>query len=627
MIFRAIKSKKSKTGCGQGNVGRPIRCVMAIVGVVLAVCAMGAMGACDAREQVLSDDFFAYASKGEPFTFGAFEQDADANNGKEPLEWIVMANDSGTVLAISKYVLSMRSYDSSEDPQQATWETSTLRTWLNGDFYDEAFSDDEKALICRLNLENRDGILYRTPGGENTVDNVFIPSDDDVAAYIEDRGFSDASYVKYKAMALTRFLNENPSKESLMYTTSTASASKVTFDISQVEMSDEDKALLEQYYDATTLPTAWWLRTPGEEPGTAMLVASLQGSASYGNVQDQHGVRPAIVLAKDAAFGRSDEANAEPDGVVDGTSSAEFERDDAGMRQINFSDGNVLSIAEDGTAECASFWTDGPEWPAMAKTIAGDGIIVGLTEEGKVLVFAEGENPYLVDTLPLEGIVDIAICDEARSSSNQANTGCILALSDTDTLYASMVGGYGWKEDGIVSIAASDDKYAAVRADGTVSYAQFESGDYSDVDTWQDIVQIACGDDFIAGLKRDGSVVVAGGCLPASLKKAPVRVTSNALGNRSIEFDTSDWDDVVAIAAGSNHLVGLMRDGSVLADGLNTYGQTDVADWRGVTRIDASENATVGFLDDGSVIVAGKDTRDTHRQLAGTFDRLYEDYF
>ena len=37
--------------------------------------------------------------------------------------------------------------------------------------------------------------------------------------------------------------------------------------------------------------------------------------------------------------------------------------------------------------------------------------------------------------------------------------------------------------------------------------------------------------------------------------------------------------DIVEIAAGSHHTVGLKSDGTVVAVGLNNYGQCDVTDW------------------------------------------------
>jgi len=41
----------------------------------------------------------------------------------------------------------------------------------------------------------------------------------------------------------------------------------------------------------------------------------------------------------------------------------------------------------------------------------------------------------------------------------------------------------------------------------------------------------------------------------------------------------SRWRDIVAIAAGTAHTVGLRRDGTVVATGSNSHGQLEVGAW------------------------------------------------
>ncbi|WP_309107580.1 RCC1 domain-containing protein [Arthrobacter sp.] len=42
----------------------------------------------------------------------------------------------------------------------------------------------------------------------------------------------------------------------------------------------------------------------------------------------------------------------------------------------------------------------------------------------------------------------------------------------------------------------------------------------------------------------------------------------------------ASWTDVVAVAAGSTHTLGLRADGSVLAAGNNDDGQCDTTSWQ-----------------------------------------------
>ena len=64
------------------------------------------------------------------------------------------------------------------------------------------------------------------------------------------------------------------------------------------------------------------------------------------------------------------------------------------------------------------------------------------------------------------------------------------------------------------------------------------------------------------------------------------------------------------IAAGGTHTVGLKKDGTVVAVGLNSEGQCDVSEWRDIVMIAAGSYHTVGLKSDGTV-VAGPATTGT----------------
>ena len=64
------------------------------------------------------------------------------------------------------------------------------------------------------------------------------------------------------------------------------------------------------------------------------------------------------------------------------------------------------------------------------------------------------------------------------------------------------------------------------------------------------------------------------------------------------QCDVSGWIDIVAIAAGTNHTIGLKSDGTVVAVGWNEYGQCNVSDWRDIVAIAAGCAHTVGLKSD-----------------------------
>jgi uncharacterized repeat protein (TIGR02543 family) len=72
--------------------------------------------------------------------FGTYEQDNNLANGAEDIEWLVLEKKDGKALLLSKYALVTKPYN--EEDTDVTWESCTLRSWLNGEFY-KAISDHE----------------------------------------------------------------------------------------------------------------------------------------------------------------------------------------------------------------------------------------------------------------------------------------------------------------------------------------------------------------------------------------------------------------------------------------------------------------------------------------------------
>ena len=112
---------------------------------------------------------------GETVFFGNYEQDNNTKNGKEEIEWLVLAKENDRILVISKYALDNQPYHTVE-LQQVTWETSTLRKWLNSDFLDAAFSTNEQAMILTVTVSADKNPDYDTKPGISTNDQVFLLS-------------------------------------------------------------------------------------------------------------------------------------------------------------------------------------------------------------------------------------------------------------------------------------------------------------------------------------------------------------------------------------------------------------------------------------------------------------------
>ena len=118
-------------------------------------------------------------SVGEYITYGHYEQDSNKTNGKESIEWLVLAKEGAKVLLISRYGLDTRQYHDS-DPYP-TWEKSDIRWWLNGTFLNEAFTAEEQAGIVTTTVRTPGYISYS--GGADTQDQIWLLSRDEAEKY------------------------------------------------------------------------------------------------------------------------------------------------------------------------------------------------------------------------------------------------------------------------------------------------------------------------------------------------------------------------------------------------------------------------------------------------------------
>ena len=135
------------------------------------------------------------AKVGDYVFFGAYEQDNNTSNGKEDVEWLVLEVKDGKALVISKYALDCKPYDTSGTG--VTWETCTLRRWLNNDFINAAFSAEEKAIIPTVTVSADKNPEYSTNPGNATQDQVFLLSITEANTYFSSDSARQCKPTKY----------------------------------------------------------------------------------------------------------------------------------------------------------------------------------------------------------------------------------------------------------------------------------------------------------------------------------------------------------------------------------------------------------------------------------------------
>ena len=113
-----------------------------------------------------SSNPFKSANLGDYVKFGSYPQTSNGQN--KLIEWQVLSIENNKMLVISRYGLDAKRFDSSSN----VWANSEIRKWLNGDFYNNVFSEDEKKVINFSNLLD-----------VGTSDNVFLLSKKEAEKY------------------------------------------------------------------------------------------------------------------------------------------------------------------------------------------------------------------------------------------------------------------------------------------------------------------------------------------------------------------------------------------------------------------------------------------------------------
>lgn len=201
---------------------------------------------------------------GDIITFGSYPFYKDGR--EKAIDWIILDIDAdNNALLISDYALDNVSYF--KQLEDVTWETSSIRQWLNNDFLNMAFTLEEASKILATNVENKDNQQFKIKGGNNTRDKVFLLSIEESEKYF------------------------NNNEERIAYPTPYAmSYNSVNGDLS-VDVNHFNKNRRGSCW--------WWLRSPGFKPDHA-------ASVDYGGLvfvmgfhvlfADYGAVRPALKI-------------------------------------------------------------------------------------------------------------------------------------------------------------------------------------------------------------------------------------------------------------------------------------------------------------------------------------------
>lgn len=97
------------------------------------------------------------------------------------MDWRILDKQKDKTLLIKDKAMGDLFFQ--EGDASCTWETSSIRNWLNTTFLEENFSDAEIAAIPASAVPASDNPVYHTSGGKDTVDQVFLLSSEEVKKY------------------------------------------------------------------------------------------------------------------------------------------------------------------------------------------------------------------------------------------------------------------------------------------------------------------------------------------------------------------------------------------------------------------------------------------------------------
>ena len=136
-------------------------------------------------------------------------------------DWRVLEERDNKALLLSEKVIDLQKYHNVFE--NVTWADSTIRKYLNSDFYN-TFKQSEQSQIIETQLSNHDNPWYCVDGGADTSDKIFLLSLEEAVMYLGDSGqlknpdnkyfiddiFNDARKALYMDNSPSRWLLRTP---------------------------------------------------------------------------------------------------------------------------------------------------------------------------------------------------------------------------------------------------------------------------------------------------------------------------------------------------------------------------------------------------------------------------------
>lgn len=243
------------------------------------------------EKQTLAD-VYANTNVNDVITFGTY------NN--EPIEWMVLDKEGDNYLLLTKYAVETMTYYAGDDANDQ-WEYSDIRAWLNNDFIDTAFTDNERACINTTHLKNDEnpysnGNNEKATPGKDTDDKLYLLSYSEFCTYFTFTTIEKAedNWDKLYGNIQYTIIDHGYTRDGLCEATEYVIDKGAYWCTFTDDMKWEERGYSEEVLGKTFVN--WWLRTGGQK-GKAMTIDSnglvMPGGSSV-DKWEQYCVRPAM---------------------------------------------------------------------------------------------------------------------------------------------------------------------------------------------------------------------------------------------------------------------------------------------------------------------------------------------
>ncbi|MBR6309390.1 MAG: hypothetical protein IKR39_12380 [Lachnospiraceae bacterium] len=221
------------------------------------------------------------AKVGDIVKFGKYEQNGNISDGAEDIEWYVLDKGETGLTLITKDAIQNKMFYS--ENAKTSWVNSDLRKWLNEEFINEAFSNNEKGMLRNRDNDNSDGV--------HSIDVVYMLSREEAYSYFGITADLFAGKPDSYEKKCEYYLNNVDSR---LY----ARPSAYAVQNGAFAWTSENSKKMQQFYGVDVSKaegtTGWWLRDTDEQGNSAFYIDAMGNIDGSTYVSDACGVRPVI---------------------------------------------------------------------------------------------------------------------------------------------------------------------------------------------------------------------------------------------------------------------------------------------------------------------------------------------